>query len=144
MQPSVMTIQSVSDTYGATHEIDQVVAISGPHSCYKSMIMTPHSPSNLSPHHAHDHDPLQPAHRPSLQRPPRAGRMTWDRSKHKGGAQTDLSFFLTNGYGGNQLVSSYIGPQGMLETSRAAGRVATAQPRSIPHRSSRMRVPRRD
>lgn len=42
--------------------------------------------------------------------------MTWDHSKHKSDASAELSFFMTNGFDGNQLVSSYIGPQGMLKT----------------------------
>lgn len=48
MRFSVMTVQSVSDTYRVAHETDQVVAISGPRSSYKSMIMTliPRQPSH--------------------------------------------------------------------------------------------------
>lgn len=45
--------------------------------------------------------------------------MTLDQSEHKSDASADLSFFMTNGFDGNQLVSSYIGPQGMLETGCA-------------------------
>lgn len=42
--------------------------------------------------------------------------MTLGSSEYQGAPRTEASFFMTNGFGGNQLVSSYIGPQGILET----------------------------